>query len=301
MNKEVAVIGANGYIGKHLCKALTDINRDVIRLSAGSPRGISLETGLFSEALTFPQGLDTVYYLAQSPGYRQTPEKSAHLLTVNCVAAVQAAEAARRAGVRRFIYASTGNVYEPSLAPLAETAPVRQDNWYALSKVMAEQALALYRPYLDITVARIFGIYGPYQTDKLVPMIADTIQAGDDIFLDRNASNPDDMDGLSVSLLYIDDMVRALVSLSSVSHCDVINLGGLEAVTVRMLATELAQAMGLPLYIKLNDSQRTFNLITNTDLQIQQLGTPMISLSEGIKRFCHARASILSCNAKERI
>ena len=139
-----------------------------------------------------------VYYLAQSPRYRQTPEQSAHLFAVNCVAATQAAEAARRAGVNRFIYASTGNVYQSSFLPLAETAPVRRDNWYALSKVMGEDALALYRPYLDITIARIFGVYGPQQTDKLVPMIAERIKARLPIFLDKNPHNAADLRGFFV-------------------------------------------------------------------------------------------------------
>ncbi len=289
MNKQVAVIGAKGYVGKHLCDALVNKGLDVIRLSAGERLGISLETGLFSEDLAFPQGLDTVYYLAQSLRYRQTPEQSAHLISVNCVAAVQAAEKARRAGVRRFIYASTGNVYEPSFLPIAETASVRRDNWYALSKVMAENSLALYRPHLDLTIARIFGVYGPEQTDKLVPMLANRIQTGLDVFVDRNPTDADDLNGLVVSLIYIDDLVNALLLLRDINHCEYINLAGLEAVSVSMLATELARCMGLSFNIKINDSPRAFNLISNTTLQIERLGHPVISLTEGIQRFCHAR------------
>lgn len=289
VSADVAVIGANGYIGKHLCQALTNNSTEVMRLSAGSQSGISLTSGLFPKDFTLPPGLKTVYYLAQSPYYRQTPEQSAHLFSVNCIASVQAAEAARRAGVKRFIYASTGNVYTPSFLPISEAAPVRRDNWYALSKVMAEDALALYRPYLDITIARLFGVYGPGQTDKLVPMIADKIQNSQPIYLDRNLQNPADFDGLSISLIYIDDLVRSLLSLMHVNDCEFMNLAGIEAVSMRRLTTELAQCMGLSFNIEMNQAERSFNLIADTSLQTQRLGYPLVSLSEGIQRFCHAR------------
>lgn len=289
MSEQVAVVGGNGYIGKHLCKALADSGVECMRLSAGVVPGISLQTGLFSDDLVFPRGLDTVYYLAQSPRYRQTPEQSQHLLTVNCVAAVQAAEAARRADVRRFIYASTGNVYQPSFLPLTETAPVRRDNWYALSKVVAEEALELYRPYLDITVARIFGVYGPNQTDKLVPMIADRLMSGQDVFLDKNPWDPNDIDGLVVSLIYIDDIVRALMLLKNISDCKTINLAGLEAISIRRLVTELSRCMGLSPHINMSDSMRSFNLIADVTLQIERLVKPGISFSEGIEEFCRER------------
>ncbi len=292
MSIQVAVIGTNGYVGKHLCQSLVNSGVAVIGFSAGEKTGISLETGLFPDNLVFPTGLDTVYYLAQSPRYRQTPEQSAHLISVNCVAAIQAAEAARRAGVRRFIYASTGNVYEPSFLPIPETAPVRRDNWYSLSKLMAEDALALFRPELDITIVRIFGVYGPQQTNKLVPMIADKIEAGLEVLLDRNPTDPNDMDGLVISLIYIDDLVRALLSLMEISQSECMNLAGIEAVSIRKLATELARCMGLPCSIKMNDSTRAFNLIANTTLQMKRVGEPLISLTEGIERFCCARKRI---------
>ena len=87
----VMVVGAGGFIGRHLCKMLTDRGVAVLACSSGTPGGIDLDSGLFSTEVRFPKGLDAVYFLAQSPRYHQTPQQSAHLLAVNCVAAVQAA------------------------------------------------------------------------------------------------------------------------------------------------------------------------------------------------------------------
>ena len=289
MAMQAAVLGANGYVGKHLCKKLTEQGVGVLRLSSGEECGISLETGLFSNSLVFPETIDTVYYLAQSPRYHQTPEQSAHLISVNCVAAVQAAEAARRAGVKRFIYASTGNVYEPSFSPLSESAPIRQDNWYSLSKVMAENALNLYRSFLDITIVRIFGVYGPEQNNKIVPNMASKIELGQDIFLHKNLQDPGDKDGHVISLIYIDDLVCALSLLPNIQGCEYINLAGIEEVSIRKLAMELAKCMGMRANLKPHDSPRSYNLISNTAMQIQLLDRPLVPLSEGIARFCRAR------------
>ena len=288
MSEKVAVIGANGYIGTRLCNTLIEQGSLVLRLSSGGKFGISLETGLFSNEFILPKGIDTVYYLAQSPNYRQTPEFSAHLLSVNCVAAVQAAEASRRVGAKRFIYASTANVYEPSFLPIAENAALRRDNWYSLSKVMAEDALALFQPDLDVTLTRIFAAYGTGQTDKLIPMIANKVINAQDIFLARNPTNPNDEDGLALSPMYIDDMVSALISLRDISDCTSINLAGTETISIRQLAMALGKFFDIPAKISLNDDVRQGNFISETSKQLQLLGRPSVSFLEGLERFCHS-------------
>lgn len=287
MKVRVVVIGGNGFVGRHLCQTLATSGIEVINFSSGTENGIALDSGLFSKQLTLPSQVHAVYYLAQSPRYHQVPEQSVHLMSVNCVAAVQVAEAARHAGVKRFIYASTGNVYHPSFKPINEAASLRRDNWYSLSKIMAEEALALYRSDLDVTIARIFGVYGPQQTNKLVPMIADRIRSGQNVYVDKNPQDANDKDGLTVSLIYIDDLIHALISLMDIDCCPIINLAGLEAVSIRTLATELAHCMGTSVSIQMKENARSFNLLADIQLQLSLVGRPVVSLREGIERLCH--------------
>lgn len=281
---KVAVIGARGYVGRHLCTKLEEQGTAVLRYSAGEASGISRRTGLLPEGFAFPLDLDAVYFLAQSPHYRQMPEHSAHLLSVNCVAAVQAAEAARRAGVRRFVYASTGNVYAPSFEALTEDSSVRRDNWYSLSKVMAEDALALYQPHMEIAVARIFGVYGPSQEDKLVPMIINKVRSGAELFVDRNPRDDTDHDGLKVSLIYIDDIVSCLIELSRNSHRGPINLAGSEVISVRDLAVSAGKILAIEPKISFSNNYRDFDLIAETSLSRRLFGDPRVIFQEGLKR-----------------
>lgn len=293
---KVAVIGTRGYIGRHLCQEFEQLGMECLAYSSGNSNGISLTTGLLPVDFSFPVGLDAVFFLAQSPHYRQMPEFSAHLVSVNCVAATQAAEAARRAGVRKFIYASTGNVYAPSFSPLSEAAPVRRDNWYSLSKVMAEDALALYRPALDITCARIFGVYGPEQDGKLVSMIANAVSAGKEIFLDANPHDSLDLDGLKISLMYIDDLVRSLIELVDVAECPVVNLAGDEAISIRRLAVALGVATGQQTRLCQGTKMREGDLVAETSLSRKLFGAQRVDFASGIERVV-AVADSKGCNA----
>lgn len=280
----VAVIGARGYVGRHLCAKLEQQGTAVLRYSAGEADGISRITGRLPEGFAFPSKLDAVCFLSQSPHYRRMPEHSAHLLSVNCLAAVQAVEAARRAKVKRFVYASTGNVYAPSFDALTESSPVRRDNWYSLSKVMAEDALALYEADLEVAVARIFGVYGPLQEDKLFPMIVNKVRSGMELFVDRNPRDDADHDGLRISFIYIDDIVSRLIELLSNSHRGPINLAGSEVISVRDLATSAGKVLAIQPKIRLAPKYRDFDLIADTSLSRRLFVGPEVGFQEGLRR-----------------
>ena len=283
---KIGIIGAGGFVGRRLCQELAAHGNEVIRYSSDNHLGISKETGLLPQDFTFPCGLQAVIYLSQSPRYRLVPAESPHLISVNCLAAVQAAEAARKRGIERFIYTSTGNVYAPSFRPLTETSPVRRDNWYSLSKVMAEDALSLFRRDINVTVVRIFGVYGPGQVGKLVPNIAESIQHKREVFVDRNPNDLNDHDGLRISLIYIDDLVEALINLLAVSACDTINLSGPESTSIRNITDTISQLLKIQTLITTRSAFREGELIADATRYMELFpGTRFVSLREGLQNF----------------
>jgi len=285
----VAVIGAGGFVGRHICSELTARGVDVLQLSAGAPGGIALETGLLPVGFTLPRGVRAVYFVAQSPRYHQLPEQSGHLLSVNCVAVAQAADAARKADVEKFVYASSGNVYVPSFSPHTEGSPIRRDDWYSLSKVMAEDVLALYRSYYDVTIARVFGVYGPSQVGKLVPLIAEAVRLNREVYVERNPTDDEDLDGLRVSLIYIDDLAGAMVKLLTASNCAIVNLAGSEAVSIRRLANVLGASLGIEPRIAVSAKHRDADLIADVMVYERVFGRAKVPLEEGVARFIAAR------------
>lgn len=280
----MVIVGSGGYVGKHLVSRLSELGVATFPVSSTSGSGIDPVTAQFNPALEFPRNAKAVFFLSQSPLFRQVPEKAAHLLAVNAVLAASAAELARRAGIKRFIYASTGNVYAPSFGPLAESSPVRRNDWYALSKLMGEETLGMYAPYMDVTSARIFGVYGPKQTGRLLPNLVDSVLSGRGVFVDRNPEDPNDVNGLKVSLIYIEDLVQALIELTDVNGCAIINLAGPNAVSVAQLANSVAKLTRQQAQISLRETPRPFDLIADTSLQQRLLSPCRHDVASGLEK-----------------
>jgi len=281
---KVAVIGSGGYIGRNLVPALKEKAFDVQALSSSNSDYIEPATGVLSENFSVTSGTDAIVYLAQSPFYRQVPDMSWHLWNVNVVSAVKIAELARRANVKRFIYASTGSVYVPSFKPLSETSPLSGDNWYSLSKIHAEEALSLYRNDIDLTIMRIFGVYGPGQTDKLVPNLLNSALHGKEITIDRNPENSSDLDGLKISLCYIEDIVEIISSLISKSGLPILNIAGNEATSLRQLVNEIGLFLDNKLALRVTDRYRQSDLIADISLLKGVLNPQFTSLECGLKK-----------------
>jgi dTDP-glucose 4,6-dehydratase len=97
-------------------------------------------------------------------------------LDTNVVGTLRLLEAARAAGVRRFVQVSTDEVYG-SLGPTGafeETTPVSPRSPYSASKASADQfVMAFHHTHgMDVVITRCSNNYGPYQfPEKLIPLM----------------------------------------------------------------------------------------------------------------------------------
>ena len=239
---------------------------DVVASSSKDGTGMDPETGLFPPQFAVPPGTGAVFYLAQSPHYREGCDRAPHVLNVNTVSATRVAGMAARAGVRKFIYASTGNVYAPGFSPHAESAALHRDTWYELSKVHAEEALALFRDQLDVAVVRLFGVYGPGQSGRLVPTLASAVASGKPIVIERNPTDPSDLGGFRISLCYVEDAVRILAALLDCERVPVLNVAGDEVLNMRQIATAIGNAMGRPPSFDVTTRPRGGDLVADISL-----------------------------------
>ena len=285
---KVAVIGSGGYIGKNLALSLKDKAFDVCCFSSSNGNCINPTTGILSENFSVPPGTNAIIYLAQSPFYRQVPDMSWHLWSINVVSAVRIAEMARKAKVERFIYASTGSVYAPAFDPLSETSPLRKDNWYLLSKVHAEEALSLYRNDMDLVVMRIFGVYGPGQKDKLVPKLLKSVLEEKEIWIERNPEDESDLGGLKISLCYIDDIVEIISSLISKGGPSTLNIASNEAASLRQMVNTIGQFLGKEPVLTVAERCRQGDLIADISLLKSTLNPQFISLESGLQKTVQA-------------
>lgn len=154
-------------------------------------------------------------------------------------------EAARVAGVDRFLLVSTDEVYgsiDPP-ASAAEDAPLRPSSPYAASKAAADLlALSYVRTHdLPVVITRASNNYGPYQfPEKLIPLMI--LNALDRVALPMYG------DGLQVrDWLHVDDHCRALESVLERGRVgEVYNVGGHSSLTNRDVIQLVLEAVGAP-------------------------------------------------------
>jgi dTDP-glucose 4,6-dehydratase len=120
-------------------------------------------------------GVDAVVNIAAESHVDRSIADATAFLRTNVVGTQVLLDAARRAGVRRFLQVSTDEVYG-SLGPtgaFGEQNPLRPSSPYAASKAAADLLVraAHHTHGLDAMVTRCSNNYGPYQfPEKLIPL-----------------------------------------------------------------------------------------------------------------------------------
>src|SRR6266508_4405675 len=176
MSKRVLVTGGAGYLGSVLVPQLLDEGYEVTvfdRLLFGReplapvldhPRLKLIEGDITKLANynCFLEGMDAVIHLAafsNDPSCDLKPELTQR---VNFVATTELARRAARAGVRRFLFASSCSVYGSNPSPIVdEASELRPVSLYAQKKAEAEQALlAMPTSGMTIGALRMATLYG---------------------------------------------------------------------------------------------------------------------------------------------
>ncbi|MCE9546978.1 MAG: NAD(P)-dependent oxidoreductase [Planctomycetia bacterium] len=270
------VIGAAGFIGAALVDHLAACGDHVLAIDhrasdAPSQAARHQTLDVARDDLRFADAPDAVFYLAQSSAYRDFPERAGDLFGVNLVGAVRAASAARAVGAKWFAYASTGNVYQPSFAPLPESAATRRDEPYAASKLMAEEALALFRPRLAVSAIRLFGVFGPRQRRMLPVLVRQRIEQGEPIVLQPAPGEVEPTGGLRVSWTFVGDVVQrlrelAVAATSGQSVPDTLNLAGPEPISLHQFAQTMGRALRREPRFEISATLRMFDLCADITL-----------------------------------
>ncbi len=237
MPTRVLMTGATGFIGRNLAPALAAEERLEVE-SVDRAAGFDLSDPGWTARL--PAGADVVVHLAQSRGYREFPAAADDIFRVNVAATFELLEWSRKHRVRRFLFASTGNVYERRAGRLEEGDGLAPQSFYDATKLTGEHLVEQYSEFFQTVVMRIFGVYGPGQEDMLVPLMIQRVGSGEEITLAQGA-------GVHMTPLYIDDcteMIKELVTSERLERHNVFNLAGSEAVHLGDVVRHLERILG---------------------------------------------------------
>ncbi|RLC98473.1 MAG: LPS biosynthesis protein WbpP [Chloroflexota bacterium] len=217
------VTGGGGFIGSHLVDALLargDEVRVLDNFSTGklenlqpNIENIRLFTGDLRDSMILNeavQGVDLIFHQAAFVSVPQSMEDPESCFDINVNGTGKLLAAAKAAGVKRVVLASSAAVYgENEAMPLSENEEPDPLSPYAASKSINEVYARLFTEQLglDVVALRYFNVYGPRQNPAsdyaaVIPIFIKT--------LDEEETPVIFGDGLQTrDFVYISDVVQA--------------------------------------------------------------------------------------------
>jgi len=252
------VLGGGGFMGSHLSKALIDqghgvriFERPNLKPVETLPDDKALEwrEGDFlnqddiSEAVA---GCEIIFHLISTTLPKPSNDNPVYDIESNLVSTLHLLESARRAGVRKVIFASSGGtIYgNPREVPIRESHPTDPICSYGITKLAIEKYLHLYHTLhgMDYCVLRIANPYGEGQR----PLASQGAVA---VFLHK-ALNQEVIeiwgDGtVTRDYVYVGDVVRAfLKAMGPLGEHRIFNIGAGEGHSLLELTGAIESLVG---------------------------------------------------------
>lgn len=218
----IVVFGAGGFIGCNLFRRILQVRDDCYAVThqsqvpwrlAGLPADRVLHADVTSaedmERIFSEYAFQTIFCLAAFGAYpRQTAEPK--IFQTNVMGLVNVLSAATTAGFRALVHGGTSSEYGDNSAGPAESAELRPNSAYAVSKVAASHLLRYHATHnrLPVINLRYYSVYGPWEEpDRLMPRLVEFGRRGD--------YPPLVAPGTTRDFVYVDDAVRATIRAAS--------------------------------------------------------------------------------------
>ena len=305
----ILVTGGAGFIGSHVCEALLARGEAVVCLDSFDDfydpavkrrnlagvlghSGFTLAEGDLRDAgvlesLFRRHQVQAVIHLAARAGVRPSIRQPALYADVNVTGTTRLLEAARQAGVPKFLFASSSSVYGVRTGlPFKETDEVDAPaSPYAATKRAGELLCRTTHALsgMAITCLRFFTVYGPRQRPEMaIHKFTRLIEGGEVVPLFGDGSTARDY-------TYIDDIVAGILgALGACSRFAIYNLGNAEPIRLRDLVGRIEVALGKTARIESRPPEPGDVPFTCADVSAAKAAfgyEPRVKIAEGLQRF----------------
>lgn len=260
MSRTALVTGGAGFIGSHLVDRLVRDGwqvRVLDDLSSGREQNLAaslaqielLRADVCDErvAARAVAGIEVVFHQAAVPSVPRSVAEPVRTNRVNVTGTLGLLEAARAAGVRRFVFAASSSAYgNTEQLPKHEQMPATPESPYALQKFACEEYCRLYTKLFGFeTVAlRYFNVFGPRQNPQseyaaVVPRFVTACLAGQAPVIYGDGEQTRDF-------TFVADAVEAnlLAAVSEKAVGSVVNVAGGKRISLNELLRSIQQIAG---------------------------------------------------------
>ena len=260
------VTGGAGFIGSTLVDRLLDEGGEVAvidNLWSGRLANLDDARARHGDALRFHHldvrdagvaavmadfAPEVVFHLAAQADVRVSVTRPLFDADVNVMGSLNVFEAARHAGARKIVVASSGGtIYgepAPEALPVDETHPQRPVSPYGVAKKVVDDYLYAFHVLhgLDFTALALANVYGPRQDPNgeagVVAIFAGRLLAGQACTVFGDGEQTRDF-------VYVDDVVDAFVRAADRGTAALCNIGTGVETSVNALYRAMADAAGL--------------------------------------------------------
>jgi len=255
--QKILLTGGSGLLGSQFLENYYDRYDVTILTRNRKHKKIRNENVIFCD-LSQPWSIDeiggtfdVIIILAQERNYKIFPDNSHNIFMVNVYSTHRLFEFARKNGVSKVIYASTGGIYKEQLQALKENSAIRDTSdlsFYFSTKIAGEGLAAAYKNEFEVTILRPFFIFGKNQNKN--SLLSDLKKK----ILNNAAITLNGENGISINPIYVADAALALNILINNDENFVINIAGNEIVSIKELSIQVGRFLGKkPLFIQADD------------------------------------------------
>jgi len=293
------VTGGAGFIGSHLVDRLLALGYRVVvidNLSTGKLKNLNPAATFHHADITQPAVADVfqreqpglVFHLAAQTSVARSTRDPVMDGETNALGTLRVLEAARRHGLEKFIYSSTGGALygEPETNPCTDDHPIAPLSPYGMSKFIGELYLQFYRRMyrLNYTSLRYGNVYGPRQDPQgeagVVAIFTQAMLEGrqPEVFGDGDQER---------DFLSVDDAVEANICAIDRGDGLALNIGTGQKTSVNRIYELLGSIIGFrwePLHrpARLGDVHQIS--LDNTRAARELGWTPKVTLEDGLSR-----------------
>ncbi len=218
----VLVTGGAGFIGSHIVDRLIDEGHNVViidNMVTGQADLINPQATFYQEdicnafrveEIVKMHEIEVISHQAAQLDVRKSVEDPAFDAEVNIIGTINIFEAARKHGVKKVVFASSGGaIYgDTDQMPTPEGHPEQPISPYGVAKLVMEKYAHFYHVQygLEYTAMRYANVYGPRQNAHgeagVVAIFTDRMLAGQQCYVNGDGENTRDF-------VYVDDVVSA--------------------------------------------------------------------------------------------